>query len=80
MLDPQLTADVTGPPRPWSRRPIFDPLRDEGDAYAERLRVSGVPVAHRQGPGLSHGYVGFLGLAEAADRQRAAVLDGRTPT
>ncbi|MFI6604098.1 alpha/beta hydrolase [Nonomuraea sp. NPDC050536] len=34
-----------------------DALRDEGDAYAERLAESGVRVIHRREPDLEHGFV-----------------------
>jgi acetyl esterase len=33
----------------------FDPLRDEGDAYAAKLQAAGVPVTHRCYEGLIHG-------------------------
>ncbi|MGC2775290.1 MAG: alpha/beta hydrolase [Bradyrhizobium sp.] len=33
-----------------------DPLRDEGDEYARRLREAGVPVTHRTHPGQFHGF------------------------
>jgi len=46
----------------------FDPLRDEGVAYAKALSTAGVATTHRQGFGLIHGY---FGLGEASDTARA---------
>ncbi len=37
----------------------FDPVRDEGLAYAERLRGAGVPVHALHHPGQIHGFVSF---------------------
>jgi acetyl esterase len=45
----------------------FDPLRDDGAAYADRLKNAGVPTEYVPGPGLIHGYAAFLGVVEAAD-------------
>ncbi|UDL93769.1 alpha/beta hydrolase [Lichenihabitans sp. PAMC28606] len=44
----------------------FDPLRDEGLAYAERLTAAGVPVRHTCHPGMIHHFVALTGLIPAA--------------
>jgi acetyl esterase len=44
----------------------FDPLRDEGAAYAERLATAGVPVEHRCEAGLVHGFWSMGGAIPAA--------------
>src|SRR5215217_851052 len=55
----------------------FDPVRDEGLAYAERLRGSGVPVLGLHYPGQLHGFVSFdrvlLGARDALDRASEGV-------
>jgi acetyl esterase len=52
----------------------FDPLRDEGAAYAARLADAGVPTQYVPGPGLIHGFAGFLGVVDAADATVADIL------
>ena len=47
----------------------FDPLRDEGDAYAARLAALGVPTSHVRFAGMFHG---FFSLAEFVDDGKAA--------
>jgi acetyl esterase len=51
----------------------FDPLRDEGIAYAAALETADVPTKHHPGEGLIHGYFGMNEVSEAAraEAQRA---------
>jgi acetyl esterase len=47
----------------------FDPLRDEGKAYADALIAAGVATKYYDGPGLIHGYFGLGEASEAAKRE-----------
>jgi acetyl esterase len=44
----------------------YDPLVDEGDAYAAALRAAGVAVRHRRYPALIHGFISLAGAVRAA--------------
>ncbi|MGJ9411615.1 alpha/beta hydrolase [Aeromicrobium sp. CF4.19] len=52
----------------------FDPLLDEGRAYAERMGAAGVPVEYVQEDGLIHGFANMVGIGRSAPRamRRAA--------
>lgn len=50
----------------------YDPLRDEGEAYAERLRAAGVDVQLSRYDGMIHG---FFGMGAQIDRARDAVRE-----
>ena len=71
-------ADVTGVCPAIVATAEFDPLRDEGAAYAARLADAGVPTQYVPGPGLIHGFAGFLGLVDAADAAVTGILDRLT--
>ncbi|MFD3263909.1 alpha/beta hydrolase [Phenylobacterium ferrooxidans] len=45
----------------------FDPLVDQGEAYAKRLKDAGVPIAYRCYDSLAHGFTAFTGAVPCAD-------------
>jgi acetyl esterase len=57
----------------------YDPLRDEGEAYAAKLREAGVDVEHRRAAGMVHGFLRMPGVIERAgetiDRVAARVRE-----
>jgi acetyl esterase len=64
----------------------FDPLRDEGEAYARTLREAGVRVDAICYGGMIHGFVGMGRLIESGNRAVSHIgaslrqaLQGRSP-
>ena len=53
----------------------FDPLRDEGVAYAERLADAGVAVDHHHYPGMAHGFLSLTDGVTTADEGMDAVAE-----
>jgi acetyl esterase len=46
----------------------YDPLRDEGDAYAQKLRAAGVNVDHVSYGGMVHGFIPMGKLIDTGNR------------
>jgi acetyl esterase len=64
--------DLSGLPPAYLATAGFDPLRDEGEAYALRLRDAGVRVTLRRHPGLVHTYANLTAICPSA---RHAMLE-----
>ncbi len=65
-------ADLSGLPPAYVATAGFDPLRDEGEAYAARMQEAGVEVTLRRHPGLIHGFANMTAISRTAN---AAMLE-----
>jgi acetyl esterase len=72
---PLLVEDASGLPPPFVVTAEFDPLRDEGEAYAELLREAGNDVTVKRYDGQIHGFVTRSGIM---DKGKQAIEDAAT--
>ena len=66
-LSPINAKDLTGLAPAIVVTAGFDPLIDQGLAYARALKTAGVPVVYRCYDSLAHGFTAFTGAVPAAD-------------
>jgi acetyl esterase len=71
-LSPLAAPDVSGLPRAYVVTAGFDPLRDEGKAYADKLNRAGVAAVYIDYPGMVHGFFNMSGVIPTA---REAIAD-----
>ena len=53
----------------------YDPLRDEGDAYARALQAAGVTVSLHRYDGLIHGFLRMPSVTARADQALTLIAD-----
>jgi acetyl esterase len=66
-LAPLRAASLSGAPPAVVLTAEHDVLRDEGEAYAERLRAAGVDVLHKRFAGQMHGFFALVNVLPASD-------------
>jgi acetyl esterase len=72
LASPYLADDLHGLPPALIITGEFDPLRDEGERYGQRLQEAGVPTTISRYHGMIHG---FLSFADIVDQGKQALAE-----
>ncbi|MDA0962027.1 MAG: alpha/beta hydrolase fold domain-containing protein, partial [Proteobacteria bacterium] len=75
-LSPLLAENHADLPPAFVATAGFDPLRDEGQSYAERLASAGVKVEYRNYSDLVHGFARWAGLVPSARAALTEIANG----
>jgi acetyl esterase len=70
LLSPLQAKDLSGLAPAYVVTAGFDPLRDEGEAFARRVDDDGGDMVLERHPGMIHGFLNMVGVSDSA---RAAV-------
>lgn len=65
-ISPLRARSLRGMPPAWIATAEYDVLRDEAEAYAERLEADGVRVWLRRFDGMGHGFVRMMNIVDDA--------------
>ncbi len=72
---PLLAADLSGLPPSLIWTAAHDPVRDDGEVYARRLREAGVAAKYRCAPDLAHGYLRARAMSASAAAEFEALCE-----
>ena len=73
-VSPLFADDLSGLPPAFVLTAEFDPLRDEGEAYAERLRQAGVAATTSRYDGMIHAFYGLDAVFDSSKKATAETV------